>query len=191
MDSPKPPPDDDAPLDIELGDEEPEPLPPVAPAGPVLEITLEDLQEEPAGDLFPALTSEQVKEAEPGIVVNCVCSATRGAFEVRFAPGEPGVFWATEATKVAPKAVKGGAGEPGGAFSQTAGEFRMGPDYRCPHCGDPGLSICSACGVVLCLGGTGKRHECPCPSCGAALTPGGAATSAPTSGGKGKWGKKG
>lgn len=189
MDNPQPPgtppPADEAPLDIELDEEEPEPLPAVAPEGAVLEITLDDLQEEPAAELFPALTTEQVKEAEPGVVVSCVCSATHGAFEVRFVPGEPGVFYATAATKVAAK------GAPGGALTEMAGEFRMGPDYHCPYCGDQGLSICSGCSTVLCLGALGKSGACSCPSCSASLTPGGAATSAPTSGGKGKWAKKG
>lgn len=190
------PPDDpreDDVLDIGLDDAAPppdSPSPPAPPSGDVLEITLEDLEEEvyPAAEEFPAVTEQQAALGKPGVTVPCLCSATRQHFDVRFEASEPGVFRAVEALKSPPTDAKGGG--PGGLGS-VAGTFLMGPDYRCPYCGDGTLSICEVCSAVLCLGATDKSGDCPCPACGAVLFPTGeAAAAAPARGkGSGKPGK--
>ncbi len=193
IDPAAPEPEEDDVLDIELGEEPevPAPPPPPAPeAGGVLDISLEDLEEEayPAASEFPAVTEQQAALGKPGVTVPCICSSTGQHFDVRYEEAEPGIFRAVEVVKTAPKDAKGGG--PGGMGS-VAGSFRMGPDYRCPHCGDGSLSICEACSAVLCLGATDKSGDCACPGCGAVLSPtGGPATAAPTRGkGKGKAGK--
>jgi hypothetical protein len=199
----QPPPEDDDVLDIELEEEEaPQPLPAVSPfaADDVLDVTLDDEPDAgapataavsapeaayPAVTEFPAVTAEQAIAAKPGVAVPCVCSATRQHFDVRYEEQEPGVFWAAETVKTAAKETKGGLAAAQGAVQ---GNFRMGPDYVCPYCGDGSLTLCERCQTVLCLGATDKTGGCQCPACSTVLTPTGPlATSAPTRGkGKGK-----
>ncbi|NPV45698.1 MAG: hypothetical protein HPY69_01965 [Armatimonadetes bacterium] len=173
-------------LDIELDDVPeppvPAPPPPVPATDEVLEITLEDLAEEacPASAEYPAVTEQQAALGKPGVIVPCICSATGQHFEVRFEESEPGVYRAVEAVRTAPADAK--AAGPG-AMASVAGTFRMGPDYRCPYCGDGALSICEVCEAVLCLGATDKPGDCQCPGCHAILTAtGGPATAAPALG---------
>lgn len=181
--------DEDDVLDIELDDvAEPPVSPPPPPASAtheVLEITLEDLADEPhpVGVEYPAITEQQAALGKPGVTVPCICSTTGQHFDVRFEESEPGVYRAVEAVRTAPGDAK--AAGPG-AMASVAGTFRMGPDYRCPYCGDGSLSICDVCEAVLCLGATDKSGDCQCPGCHAILTAtGGPATAAPTRG-KGK-----
>lgn len=162
MDYPAPEkkPGEDEVLDINL--DEPE----ASPAEGVLEVTLEDL---PAGESeYPAVTETQQRAAANSVLLECVCSATRQGFEVRFEEQEPGVYYATEITPTAKGVAAGGKG--GSGLSEIKGAFRMGPDYACPHCKDASLSACEVCQTVLCAGGTGKRGDCACPGCGAILT---------------------
>lgn len=184
------PDDDDDLLDIELEDlgaEEPAaPLSPAPDPGPTLEITLDDLGEEPDASEYPALTAQQVAAAN-SVTIRCVCSAAKQAFTVRYEEDAPGDFWSREVSKD-PGGVAGGGAGGAGSPAEIRGAFHMGPEYACPYCGACGLSRCEVCGVVLCEGGTGKDGTCLCPGCNASLTLGSsmAASVAGSGYGKGK-----
>lgn len=162
MDYPAPEkkPGEDEVLDVVLDDTD------EAPAEGVLEVTLEDLPS--AGAEYPEVTETQQRAAVNSVVLECLCSATRQGFEVRFDEQESGVYYAAEVTPTAKGAAAGGKG--GSGLSDIKGAFRMGPDFACPHCKSTGLSACEVCQTVLCAGGTGKDGGCSCPGCGAILT---------------------
>lgn len=146
--------------------------------GEVLNLDLDDLDPEGVeAGYYPPVTGQQEAAAAPGVVVPCRCSVTGQAFSVRFAEVTPGDYQTVETALAGP--------EPGGkgseALGQIAGCFHLAPDFACPACHRPGLSLCSACGVVLCAGAMDKNLECACPGCGASLNlDGEVANSAPT-----------
>lgn len=161
MDYPAPEkkPVEDEVLDVVLDDTD------EAPAEGVLDVTLDDAAEEAQ---YPEVTETQQRAAVNSALLQCVCSATRQGFEVRFEEQEPGVYYATEVTPTAKGAVTGTKGDSG--LSDIKGAFRMGPEFACPHCKSAGLSACEVCQTVLCAGGTQKDGACACPGCGASLT---------------------
>lgn len=188
MDYPAPEkkPGEDTVLDLNLDDTEEAAAAPVG--GGVLEVILDD---EPAdAGFYPEVTETQQRAATNDVTLECLCSATRQGFEVRFEEGEPGVYYAAEVTPVTKGVAAGGPGKVSG-LQQVQGTFRMGPEYACPCCANKTLSVCERCGATLCGGGTIKGGGCQCPGCGTALTLSGeVATSARGSGG-GKGKKKG
>lgn len=171
-------------LDVSLDDQEAQPAP---TTGDVLEITLEDLAavDTPAENAYPEVTAGQQRAATAAVLLECVCSASGRGFEVAFEEQEPGVYYAVEVAATDKPAAAGG--KAGGGLSEIRGAFKMGPEFACPRCGDPALSVCDACGTVLCGGATTKAGDCVCPGCRTQLTlTGQAATSARGSGGGGK-----
>jgi hypothetical protein len=148
---------------LELSSED---LAAVEAEGEVLNLELDDLDPEGVEEgYYPPVTGQQEAEAAPGVMVPCRCSVTGQGFSVRFAEVAPGDYLTVETALAGPDA--GGKGSE--ALAQIAGCFRLGPDFACPACHRPGLSLCSACGVVLCAGAMDKNLECACPGCGALL----------------------
>lgn len=147
----------------------------------VLNLELEDLEPEaeaaPEG-YYPPVTGQHEAAAAPGVTVPCRCSVTGQGFSVRFAEVAPGDYLTAETALAGPEA--GGKGSE--ALARIAGHFRLAPEFACPACHRPGLSLCSACGVVLCAGAMDENLECACPGCGAFLNlDGEEATHAPAS----------
>lgn len=175
-------PDDDV-LDISSEDLEDEPLPPAPPVAPPIEITMDDLGDEPA-DAFPALTADQMAADRKSITIPTICSATGQRFAVRYVEKEPGLFVSQEVV-AGDNSAAGLAG--GGTTSEVQGRFGTTADYRCPFCGSTAIIVCGQCGTDLCSGGI-KGGRCTCPNCKATMNNfGGSVTSATGFvGGKGK-----
>jgi hypothetical protein len=191
MDYPEPQkkPGEDEILEVSLDDQEAQPERPNL-SQDLIDITLDDLaaEDNPQENAYPEVTAVQQRAAIAAVMLQCVCSASGRGFEVAFEEQEPGVYYAMEVT--ATDKLAAADGKAGGGLSEIRGAFKMGPEFACPRCGSTMLSVCDACGTVLCGGGMTKGGACACPGCRTQLTlTGQAATSARGSGGGGK--KKG
>lgn len=55
-------------------------------------------------------------------------------------------------------------GEKSGSTEETVVDFsnhRIGPQYKCPHCGNPRIFLCTDCGVKACCYDGADTWRCP------------------------------
>ncbi len=186
-------PDDDDILEISAEDLADESLPPAPPdTAPVLDLTLDDVADDPAAGAFPALTADQLLAGQSSITIRTLCSSTGRPFLVRYVEDRPGLFVtrdvtvpgkdangaaASAADRSAADASASSAGVPPAPVGEVRGAFQTAKDYACPFCGSHAVLVCGRCGVDLCAG-PGDTGRCTCPNCQAQIEAGGRATSA-------------
>lgn len=85
------------------------------------------------------------------------CIHTKSTFYIRFDKAAGGVWCQTYGVKFAPQSTTGVANN---KMSVDISKSTVGPQYKCPHCGNESYAKCGNCGKLTCFNYGDKNFSC-------------------------------
>ncbi len=85
------------------------------------------------------------------------CVHTNNTFYIRFDKAAGGVWCQTYGVKFAPQSTTGTSYN---KMEIDISKTTIGPQYKCPHCGNSSYVRCGTCGKITCKPGNTKDFTC-------------------------------
>lgn len=98
------------------------------------------------------------------IIIPMLCSVKKKKFYARYDLAFDKIWNLSYGLEEFPVDLSGRIGDSEGTMNIDAAHTRMGPQYKCPHCGNKSFVKCGRCNEYSCYSGTGTFS---CAKCGA------------------------